>query len=259
MLTLSPLNFGAAGGNLVSDITLDGRGSVIASRADIRVQSLQLAQLLPQLKIAKASVGEIDGRVKLAARGNSVAAMLGTANGDTSLVVGEGEVSDLILRLSNLDVANTLLVLMRGDRNIPIRCMVADLAFENGVMRPRQFVFDTAHTTLVGEGKANFADETLDLRLVAKPQGQQPALAARPDQRRRHVRASVGDARHEAAHRARRRGRRARAWSRHRSRRRAVPPVRRQYRTCSAAARAAGEATRSSSRQRCRLRDGSYS
>ena len=38
-------------------------------------------------------------------------------------------------------------------------------------MRPRQFVFDTAHTTLVGEGKANFADETLDLRLVAKPRG----------------------------------------------------------------------------------------
>jgi len=58
---------------------------------------------------------------------------------------------------------------MRGDRDIPIRCVVADLAFENGVMQPRQFVFDTAHTTLVGEGKANFADETLDLRLVAKP------------------------------------------------------------------------------------------
>ena len=169
VLALSPLNFGTAGGNLFSDITLDGRGSVIASRADIRVQSLQLAQLLPQLRIAKASVGEIDGRVKLVARGNSVAAMLGTATGDTTLVIGEGEVSDLMLRLSNLDIANSLLVLMRGDRSIPIRCVVADLAFENGVMHPRQFLFDTAHTTLVGEGKANFADETLDLRLVAKP------------------------------------------------------------------------------------------
>lgn len=169
VLTLSPLNFGVAGGNLFSQITLDGRGSIIASRADIRVQSLQLSQLLPQLRIAKASVGEIDGSVKLAGRGNSVAAMLGTATGDTTLVIGEGKVSDLMLRLSNLDLANSLVVLMRGDRDIPIRCVVADLAFENGVMQPRQFVFDTAHTTLVGEGKANFADETLDLRLVAKP------------------------------------------------------------------------------------------
>jgi uncharacterized protein involved in outer membrane biogenesis len=83
--------------------------------------------------------------------------------------VGEGNVSDLILRLSNLDLANALLVLLRGDRNIPIRCLVADLAFENGVMRPRQFVFDTAHTTLVAEGSANFANETLDLRFVARP------------------------------------------------------------------------------------------
>lgn len=169
VLTLSPLNFGAAGGNLFSDITLDGRRPVIASRADIRVQSLQLGQLLPQLKSAKASVGEIDGRVKLTGRGNSVAAMLGTATGNTTLAIGEGEVSDLMLRLSNLDLANALLALMRGDRSIPIRCVVADLAFENGVMQPRQFVFDTAHTTLFGEGKANFADETLDLRLVAAP------------------------------------------------------------------------------------------
>jgi hypothetical protein len=171
VLTLAPLNFGVAGGHLVSDITLDGSASVIASRADIRVQSLQLARLLPQLKIAKASVGEMDGRVRLASRGNSIAAMLGSANGETSLVVGEGEVSDLMLRLSNLDIANTLLVLLRGDRNIPIRCMVADLAWENGVMHPRQFILDTQHTTLVGEGKANFSDETLDLRLVSQPKG----------------------------------------------------------------------------------------
>ena len=171
VLTLAPLNFGFAGGRLVSDIMLDGSKSVIASRADVRVQQVQLAKLMPQLKLAKASVGEMDGRVKLTARGNSVAAMLGSANGDTALVVGEGEVSDLILRLANLDVANTLLVLMRGDKNIPIRCMVADLAWDNGVVRPRQFVFDTQHTTLVGQGNANFKDETLDLRLVAQPKG----------------------------------------------------------------------------------------
>jgi uncharacterized protein involved in outer membrane biogenesis len=52
-----------------------------------------------------------------------------------------------------------------------MRCGVADLAFENGVMRPRQFLIDTAHTTLVSDGSANFAQETLDLRLVAKPKG----------------------------------------------------------------------------------------
>jgi hypothetical protein len=171
VLTLAPLNFGVAGGKLVSNITLDGRAQQIATRADIRVQSLQLGQLMPKLKVSQASVGELDGRVRLTANGNSIAAMLGSANGDTSLAIGEGDVSDLMLRLSNLDIANTLLVLLRGDRNIPLRCMVADLSFENGLMRPRQFVFDTAHTTLTAEGHANFKDETLALRLIAKPKG----------------------------------------------------------------------------------------
>ena len=165
---LAPLDFGVAGGKLVADITLDGTRAVIASRADIRMDSLELGQLMPKLKTAKASVGQMDGRVRLTAHGNSIAAMLGSANGDTVVAMGEGEFSDLMLRLSNLDVAHTLLVLMRGDKNIEMRCGVADLAFENGIMRPRQFVIDTAHTTLFGEGTANFANETLDLRLVAK-------------------------------------------------------------------------------------------
>lgn len=165
---LAPLDFGVAGGKLISDITLDGRNPVIASRADMRIDSVQLGQLMPKLESAKNSIGEIDGRVRLTARGNSIAAMLGSANGDTVVAMGEGEFSDLMLRLSNLDLANTLLVLMRGDKTIRMRCGVAELAFENGVMRPRQFVIDTAHTTLYGEGSANFADETLDLKLVAK-------------------------------------------------------------------------------------------
>jgi uncharacterized protein involved in outer membrane biogenesis len=130
---------------------------------------VKLAEVMPKLKVSQASVGEIDGRVRLVARGNSVADMLATANGDTALVMGEGEVSDLIMRLANLDVAHSLAVLMRGDRKIPLRCAVADLAFENGVMRPRTFVFDSQHTTLVGQGSVNFANEAMDLKLVAKP------------------------------------------------------------------------------------------
>ncbi|MDE2396449.1 MAG: AsmA family protein [Burkholderiales bacterium] len=169
VLALAPLDFGVAGGRIVSDITLDGSKPVISARADMRVQSLQLGKLLPRLDLAKASVGDLAGRATLRAHGNSVAAMLGAANGSTTLVVGAGEVSDLMLRLSDLDLANALLVVLRGDRNIPIRCMVADLDWNHGVVQPRRLLLDTRHTTLTGEGTANFGDETLDLRLVARP------------------------------------------------------------------------------------------
>ena len=76
------------------------------------INSLQLAQLMPKLETAKASVGELHGRVRENRPGDSIGAMLGSANGDTVLTIREGEFSDLMLRLSSLDVANTLLVLM---------------------------------------------------------------------------------------------------------------------------------------------------
>ena len=169
VLTLAPLNFGVADGNIVSDITLDGRGTVIASRADVRVRALKLDKLVPAMKLTKAGVGAVDGRIRLAAHGDSVAAMLGTSRGNGVLVIEQGEISDLILRLSNLDLANALPVLLRGDRNVPIRCLVADFSVEDGLLHPREFVLDTAHTTLSAGGTINFKDETLDLRLAATP------------------------------------------------------------------------------------------
>jgi uncharacterized protein involved in outer membrane biogenesis len=102
-------------------------------------------------------------------RGNSVAALLGSANGDVVAMMNSGAISDLLLRLANLDIANTLLVMARGDRNIPIHCMVADFKAQDGILVPQKFVLDTEHTTVTAEGKIELRNENIDLRLVAQP------------------------------------------------------------------------------------------
>src|ERR1700694_5752915 len=81
-LKLAPLNFGIAGGNLVTGIAMGG-----------------LAQL--------------------DADGNSMAQMLGTANDEAALIMDGGTVSELLLRLSNLDIANSIMVLLGGDKQVP--------------------------------------------------------------------------------------------------------------------------------------------
>lgn len=168
-LTLEPLDFGIAGGNIVSSISLDARQTPIATSADISVQGLQLNQLVPGVQMTQASVGRIDGRARLGMRGDSVAAMLGSANGDVALLTNGGEISDRLLRLINLDIANTLVTFLRGDRNIAIHCMVGEFSAKDGVMGVRTLVFDTQHTNLSGTGSVDFRNEALDLRLVAKP------------------------------------------------------------------------------------------
>jgi uncharacterized protein involved in outer membrane biogenesis len=170
-LTLAPLNFGIAGGKLVTQIAMDGRGSHIVTHADIAAKGLHLNQLLPGLEMNAASAGIMGGRAKLNAAGNSMAQMLGTANGEAALIMDGGSVSELVLRLSNLDIANSILVWLGGDKQVPIRCMVANFKAVAGDFKVQDLVLDTPKVRIAGEGNVNFADESLHLRLVAQSEG----------------------------------------------------------------------------------------
>lgn len=115
------------------------------------------------------STGTLDARVRLTGQGNSVAALLGSANGNVASVMEGGAISDVVLRLMNLDIANSLVAMAKGNPKIPIRCVVADLEARNGVLTPDPLLLDTEHTLVTGEGKVMLKDERLDLRLVAQP------------------------------------------------------------------------------------------
>ena len=176
IVTLDPLDFGAAGGHLVSEITLNAKKDVITGLVDARMKSLKVNQLVPGTKVEQATLGAIDGRARLTTRGNSIAHMLGSSNGKVVLLMEKGAVSDLVLRLMDLDIANAGVTLVRGDRNIPVRCFVADFDARDGHLRPHLFTLDTEHTLIVAEGEVDLKQERLDLKLVAKPKG--PSLAA---------------------------------------------------------------------------------
>jgi len=170
-LKLSPLNFGIAGGNLVTEIAMDARNSHIVTHADITARGLHLDQLFPASKRAVAGAGTMGGRAKLVGNGNSVAQLLGTANGEAALIMDGGAVSELLLRLSNLDVANALVVLVGGDKQVPIHCMVANFKAIDGDFQVKEMLLDTPKVNIVGEGNVNFTDESLHLRLVAHAKG----------------------------------------------------------------------------------------
>ncbi|GAB3247086.1 AsmA family protein [Chitinimonas naiadis] len=168
-LSLAPIELGLAGGSVVGTLNMDARSAQIVTRADVTLKRVQLRQLFPKLSIQKANVGLIGGRAKLSMRGNSIASMLGQADGDVTLLMNGGAVSKLLLRLANLDVANTLVVLLAGDEQVPVRCMVADMDVKAGDMQVRTLLLDTDKQLVVGEGHVNLRSEQLDLLLKAKP------------------------------------------------------------------------------------------
>ena len=171
VLTLEPLDFGVAGGNVVSKVRMDARQASIRTKADVTVKRLRLEKLFPTFRLSAANAGFITGRAQLDTSGNSIAGMLGQADGDVALLMNGGSVSELLVRLMNLDVANALPVLLTGDKQLPVRCMVAHLKGEKGNFKVDTLVLDTGKAVVTGSGEIDAKDETLDLRLVSKSKG----------------------------------------------------------------------------------------
>jgi uncharacterized protein involved in outer membrane biogenesis len=169
VLTLNPLEFGIAGGKLVGPIVLDGSKDTIRAELKMRIQNLQLAQLFPTLKESKTSVGDIGGLVELSGSGNSVARMLASSNGKIGAFIDGGEISRFMMELVALDLWDAAAVKLKGDKNVAIRCAIADFSVKDGMASTNAFVFDTSVVLVEGGGAINLKNEEMDITLNPKP------------------------------------------------------------------------------------------
>ena len=169
LLRLDPLNFGVAGGEIRPTIRMDARESPIRTRADVNARGLDLARLLPTVELAQNAIGKVSGHVQLAGSGNSVAAMLGSSDGELAVGIGRGKISNLLMEMAGIDLAEIIKFKLTEDRLIPIRCAFGDFKVDNGVMTTRALAFDTTDTILIGEGTISLKDERLDLTIKPRP------------------------------------------------------------------------------------------
>ncbi|WP_256788299.1 AsmA family protein [Stenotrophomonas sp. Ste60] len=169
LLRLEPLNFGVAGGDIRSTIRMDARKPTISTQLQASIRKVQLGKLMPDSKLAEQASGGLSGDVMLAGTGNSVAAMLGSSDGNVALGIGKGHIGNLIMELAGLDVAESLKFLFTGDKQIPLRCAFGDFGVNNGVMTSRALAFDTTDTLIIGQGTVDLKQEQLDLLLRPRP------------------------------------------------------------------------------------------
>jgi uncharacterized protein involved in outer membrane biogenesis len=134
--------------------------------ADLRARHLQLKQLFPTFQPMRTSLGEINGDTTLNAHGNSVAALMGDANGEVKLLMNDGAISKTLLETAGLNVANVVIGKLFGDKTVKINCAAADLAGTNGLFTSRLFVLDTSDATINVDGTINFASEQLNMNVT---------------------------------------------------------------------------------------------
>jgi len=171
VLTLDPLNLGLAGGKAAASVRLDGRADPMKGEIGLKAAHLKLRELFPKMKTMQAALGEVNADVALSATGNSVAALLGSSDGELKLLMNDGVLSRELMELAGLNVGNYIAVKLFGDEPVAVNCAATDFVAKKGLLTSRLAVFDTENALINIDGTVNFASEDIDIDITPHTKG----------------------------------------------------------------------------------------
>ncbi len=167
-ITVDPLQFGMGDGKLRGRVTLDARQPAIAAQVTARMRDVRVAKIFPEKGAAGEAAGTLAGFIDLQGHGNSVAAMLATADGRATLLLADGRIPSVLPAMADLDGARVISSFL-GKRPESVQCSAIDLQAAGGVATPNVAVFETETTVINASGTLDLRDEKLDLKLVQAP------------------------------------------------------------------------------------------
>lgn len=176
VLRAEPLEFGMAGGRIVTHAILDGKQEPMKAQVRADVKSLQLGRLFPTSKAMQNALGTFYGRAEIAGSGQSIAAIAGTGDGKASFVLEGGQAAAILMELAELDIAQVVMLLGKKNEQEHLRCAVSGFEIKGGVAKADSFVIDTEETEIKVEGQVNLKEEMLDL--VATPNAKHASLVS---------------------------------------------------------------------------------
>lgn len=169
VLRFDPVKFGVAKGSVKTSVRVDARKPVIAASVDARFDQLLLSNLIPSAKKLDESFGAVNGRLRLAGRGNSPARQLASSSGRVDLYSTGGETSNLLMEFAGADIAEIAKFWIGGDQKVQLRCAILSFRVKEGVAASEVLVVDTDDTIIGGTGAADLRQEKLDFKLTPLP------------------------------------------------------------------------------------------
>ncbi len=171
VLKLTPLRFGLAGGT--GDLFASVYSAVEPARSDLdlRLSGIQLQDFFDEVGLEGAAEGVLEGRAVFSTRGDTIRSAMGSAEGEAALVMERSRIDGSALALLDAGFLEALAVIIGNGEpeTMRIRCFVAGLDIDEGVMSTSAMILDTERTLIAGEGEADLRAETLSLRLEGQP------------------------------------------------------------------------------------------
>lgn len=174
LLKLEDLSAQVAGGTVRGDSSLQAKGDQAPQAA-----AAPAAKALATPVVALIT-GLLRARVSLAGNGRSVAEVLASADGQVQAALTGGTMSHLVTELAGLDLAQSLGVLLSGDKALAMRCARVQARVAQGVVGPVQGVIDNTDSVIRVDGQIDLRNESLALRLRAEPKDLSPLSLRSP-------------------------------------------------------------------------------
>lgn len=167
-LAIQLLTAKVAGGTATGGLSLDA-GSKDAA-AGLKVKGLDTAALLKEAGQRAWMTGKADLAVDLRGRGESVAAIMASLNGETKFLMAKGTASTAGMDYAVGGFTQVLgTLLSRGRESMTLNCAASDFQVKNGVATSRALVADGEFSTIAGEGSIHLGRETIDMKVTPKP------------------------------------------------------------------------------------------
>jgi hypothetical protein len=171
VLSLDPLKFRFAYGDVDGAIKMDGSAVPIKGSIKITAKEVQLKHLFKLSDPSQFDIGNANATVDLTSSGNSVGDLLGAANGQVKALIGGGHISKTLMEEAALNVPNIVLAKLTGDKQIQINCAAADFEANSGTYYSRLFLIDTDAAQITVDGTVDLASEKLDLTVHPDSKG----------------------------------------------------------------------------------------
>lgn len=170
VLAIKPFQAGVVDGTAKGELVLNAAATPASLALNLKGKGLDLGRLLRVSGNKETITGKGDLVLNLEGQGNSIAAVMGSLDGYTRLLVGKGtlEAGSMDSLVGGLSKAMGTMVAKKRDR-ATMNCLASDFEIMKGVATSRALLVDTEYSTVFGEGDINLRQETLDLLLIPKP------------------------------------------------------------------------------------------
>jgi len=166
-LALAPFEAVFSKGKMSGKVDLDASVRRPKLSVNFSAKGTDIGKLLKDMAVSDLLSGTVDTKIKLNGSGASLRQIMAGLNGNTEIIMNEGEVASKYLDFLAADLLKAMVP--GGGGATKINCLVNRFDIKQGIATNTGMLFDTEKMTISGGGKIDLRNEKLDMKIKPQP------------------------------------------------------------------------------------------